>query len=227
MDRITENALNIIKKKIKSSGAYASFVVQLTGDKDFVEVFNFNGDINYDVLNEAIANIDNLKDICLNTNKEKEFHDMVVKALKEVDKDAISIVVDTYFIEILYGNPDRLEMNDYTFNDKMFYILQGIFGLDTLTLSIENKKALFDRYQLVFESNDINEINNFINIIEDIYKSNDSNIFKSKKDVLNPYILSGLGIQLNEISNNPKGNFSGYNNLQEILSSYMEYDKKM
>lgn len=227
MDQITESALNIIKNKIQNTSEYSSFVVKLTNNNDFMEAFKFDENVNYEVLDKALSNIDNLQTICFDTNKEKEFHDMVVKALKEADKDAISTIVDTYFIETLYGNPDRMEMDDYNFNDKMFYILQGIFGLDTLTLSIENKKALFNRYQLVSGSNDINEVENFINIIEETYKSNDSNIFESKKDVLNPYILSGLDMQLNEISNNPKGNFSGYDNLQEILSSYMAYDKKM
>ena len=134
---------------------------------------------------------------------------------------------ETYFIETLYGNPDRLEMDDYTFNDKMFYALQAVFGLDTLALSIRDKKALIDRYMLVSGSYDMNEMNNFSNIIEEIYKTNDPNIFDSKKDVLNPYVLSGLDIQLNEISNNSRGNFSQYDNLQEILSSYLAYNKKM
>ena len=234
-----EIAYKKIENKVYSSSSYYKFLFNISKLDKFREIFTFDGKFDANISNEVMNNLDLLRYICngeTGMNLEKEFHDTLVSAAKE--EDAISSVINTYLIEIKYGNPYRVELNDYTTNDKLFSILESIFGLDTLILSVNNKGILLDRFNNIMETNDLEEANRFIEIIENLYNSitkekhpeSAQQIIESYKDVLKPYISAGFQKQLNEISNNKHQNFKSFDILykkvtEDILK--IDKDKKM
>ena len=167
---------------------------------------------------------------------ENDFHDFIVAAVSE--PDAISSIININLMETKYGNPKREQLNDYTLNDKLFGILEAVFGLDALILSVSDKKALQDRFNKVMKTNDLEEANKFIGIIEDIYNSvkDEANPLlvnekiESMKEDLKPYVLAGLCEQLNEISNSKHQTFESYDILYKKVTDdilKIDKDKKM
>ena len=141
-------------------------------------------------------------------------------------------------METKYGNPKREQLDDYTLNEKLFGILEAVFGLDTLILSVNDKKVLQDRFNKVMKTDSPEEANKFIGIIEDIYNSvkDEENPLlvnekiESWKEEIKPYVLAGLCEQLNEISNSKHQTFESYDILYKKVTDdilKIDKDKKM
>lgn len=147
MDEIINRAYDIIKNKIYTSKEFSSFVVGLTKSQEFKEAFTFNGELKKDVAVKALSDLDILRSICddnTGIKKEKEFHDMLVNSLKQ--NNVLLSIADTYFIETLYGNPDRINQEDLTINDKLFKALEYIFNIDIITDFIIDNNSLENNY---------------------------------------------------------------------------------
>ena len=235
-----EIAYKKLEDKIYKSDKYYKFVFYVTNLDSFRDVFTFMGDrFDAKVAGKAIENLDALRFICNNETGmkiENEFHDFIVAAVSE--QDAISSIINVNLMETKYGNPKREQLDDYTLNEKLFGILEAVFGLDTLILSVNDKKVLQDRFNKVMKTDSPEEANKFIGIIEDIYNSvkDEENPLlvnekiESWKEEIKPYVLAGLCEQLNEISNSKHQTFESYDILYKKVTDdilKIDKDKKM
>ena len=229
-------AYKALEKKVLSSDSYRKFITSVADLKEFREIFSYNGKFNDALAEESLKDLDNLRYICNNETrlkKEDEFHQMIINCVS--NEDVITNIVNTFFMETKYGNPKREKLNDYTLNDRMFYILQSIFGIDTLTESINNKDVLFHKFNEVTMDYSGKEAEYFINLIDEIYKEASiiqdpeemKNYISSKKQDLSKYILDGSKVQLREVTNSENGEFNKYNNLDKIISEIFDDSKKM
>ena len=162
-------------------------------------------------------------------------HDAFIESVKE--DSAISTIINTYLIETKYGNPSRIELDDYTPNDKLFAILESVFGLDALILSVIDTKKLWERFNEITEDDGTYDMVNFNDVIEKLYelsKGDDTEAFtqaiENYSDYLRPYILAGINKQYTEISKTKHGSFEQCDNLREMVTKHVlrtEENKKM
>lgn len=219
----------ILENKIMNSSEYNKFLhdvitketLGIKTDKieDFEQLLDFN--------------LDDLSDIFNNENSpwyEERFHEFITEATK--DEDIMQTIINNGIIETKYGNPERRKINDYTLNDMMFKILQGVFSSEVLLLSVSDKNALKYRFDVIKE--DEMNFDDFKQLIEKIYvDSKGLNDIERVKDVLKanvgelkPYILAGVQKQINEISNSKNGNFKEFDELYKaLINDVLEIDK--
>ena len=223
-----EVAYKELENKVFNNSNYHSFITSLADTEEFRELFTFDDKFNSVLAEKALSNLDNLRFICNNSTglkKEKEFHDMLSSCIKE--NNAISTIVNTYLMDTKYGNIEREEKDNYIINDKMFYIMQSIFGLNTLVESVKNKDVLLKRFTEISGLYESEDINNFISVIEEMYfKKEEKDVIQSKIEYLKPFILSGLQKQLTEVSNSYDDTFIKYNYLYEIVTDIIGINKK-
>lgn len=219
----------ILENKIMNSSEYNKFLhdvitketLGIKTDKieDFEQLLDFN--------------LDDLSDIFNNENSpwyEERFHEFITEATK--DEDIMQTIINNGIIETKYGNPERRKINDYTLNDMMFKILQGVFSSEVLLLSVSDKNALKYRFDVIKE--DEMNFDDFKQLIEKIYvDSKGLNDIERVKDVLKAnvgelksYILAGVQKQINEISNSKNGNFKEFDELYKaLINDVLEIDK--
>lgn len=219
----------ILENKIMNSSEYNKFLhdvitketLGIKTDKieDFEQLLDFN--------------LDDLSDVFNNENSpwyEERFHEFITEATK--DEDIMQTIINNGIIETKYGNPERRKINDYTLNDMMFKILQGVFSSEVLLLSVSDKNALKYRFDVIKE--DEMNFDDFKQLIEKIYvDSKGLNDIERVKDVLKanvgelkPYILAGVQKQINEISNSKNGNFKEFDELYKaLINDVLEIDK--
>lgn len=219
----------ILENKIMNSSEYSKFLhdvitketLGIKTDKieDFEQLLDFN--------------LDDLSDVFNNENLpwyEERFHEFITEATK--DEDIMQTIINNGIIETKYGNPERRKINDYTLNDMMFKILQGVFSSEVLLLSVSDKNALKYRFDVIKE--DEMNFDDFKQLIEKIYvDSKDLNDIERVKDVLKanvgelkPYIAVGIQKQINEISNSKDGTFEEFDKLYKTLvNDVLEIDK--
>lgn len=228
-----------IEDKIRKSTFYYEFLRYITELDGFREAFTFENDrFDAKIAGDAIESLDVLRFICndeTGLKQEDKFHDFITSAVTE--KDAISTIVNTHLIEIKYGNPKRDKLNDYTPNDRLFAILESVFGLDALLLSVNDKDVLLKKFNEIMKGDNSYTPSDFIEIIESLYKiskSDEHSLFlqalEDRSEDLKPYISAGFGQQLNEISNSKHGNFDHYNNLYDMVTNdilKLSVNKKM
>ncbi len=232
-------AYKIIEDKLKKTDSFQDFILYIGHLDSFIEIFTFdNGEFDNKFALKALENLEALRFICndeTGLHEEEKLHDALVESVK--DNNAISTIINTYLIETKYGNPKRVELDDYTPNDKLFAILEIIFGLDTLILSVSDRRKLWERFCEVTENNETDEMVNFNDAMEKLYEfSKDSNpevfmsAIESYSDYLKPYILAGINKQCNEIAKTEHGSFEHFNNLYEMVTKDVlgiEKNKKM
>ncbi len=228
-----------IEDKIKKSHSYYDFIWYITNLDNFREIFTFeDGKFNAAFAGEAIENLESLRFICndeTGLHEEKRLHDAFIESVKE--DSAISTIINTYLIETKYGNPSRIELDDYTPNDKLFAILESVFGLDALILSVIDTKKLWERFNEITEDDGTYDMVNFNDVIEKLYelsKGDDTEAFtqaiENYSDYLRPYILAGINKQYTEISKTKHGSFEQCDNLREMVTKHVlriEENKKM
>lgn len=219
----------ILENKIMNSSEYNKFLHDVITKKtlgiktdkieDFEQLLDFN--------------LDDLSDVFNNENLpwyEERFHEFITEATK--DEDIMQTIINNGIIETKYGNPERRKINDYTLNDMMFKILQGVFSSEVLLLSVSDKNALKYRFDVIKE--DEMNFDDFKQLIEKIYlDSKDLNDIERVKDVLKanvgelkPYIAVGIQKQINEISNSKDGTFEEFDKLYKTLvNDVLEIDK--
>lgn len=219
----------ILENKIMNSSEYNKFLhdvitketLGIKTDKieDFEQLLDFN--------------LDDLSDVFNNENSpwyEERFHKFITDATK--DEDIMQTIINNGIIETKYGNPERRKINDYTLNDMMFKILQGVFSSEVLLLSVSDKNALKYRFDVIKE--DEMNFDDFKQLIEKIYvDSKGLNDIERVKDVLKanvgelkPYIAVGIQKQINEISNSKNGNFKEFDELYKaLINDVLEIDK--
>ena len=229
-------AYDVLNKKVLSSNMYYKFITSIADLNEFRDIFSYNGKFNTDKALESLKNLENLRYICNNETglkKENEFHNMIINCVS--NEDAITTIVNTFLMETKYGNPKRENLDDYTLNDRMFYILQSIFGLDTLIESVINKEVLFHKFCEITKDYNEKEVENFISLIDEIYKEakmlNDPNEIKnyivSRKEDLKQYIYENEIADLDKISNSEHGSFQKHDELKEIVDEILDNSKKM
>ncbi len=227
-----------IEDKIKKSHSFYDFILYITNLDSFREIFTFeNGKFDVEIAGNALENLDALRFICndeTGLHEEKKLHDALIESVKE--DSAISTIINTHLIETKYGNPSRIELDDYTPNDKLFAILESIFGLDALILSVINRKKLWERFSEVTENDETYDMVNFNDVMEKLYefsKGDDTEFtqaIESYSDYLRPYILAGINKQYTEISKTERGSFEQCDNLREMVTKHVlriEENKKM
>lgn len=219
----------ILENKIMNSSEYSKFLhdvitketlgIKTDKSEDFDQLLDFN--------------LDDLSDIFNNENSpwyEERFHEFITEATK--DEDIMQTIINNGIIETKYGNPERRKINDYTLNDMMFKILQGVFSSEVLLLSVSDKNALKYRFDVIKE--DEMNFDDFKQLIEKIYvDSKGLNDIERVKDVLKanvgelkPYIVVGIQKQINEISNSKDGTFEEFDELYKTLvNDVLEIDK--
>lgn len=216
-----------IEDKIRRSNSYYEFIRYITDLNEFKEAFTFNNDrFDAKMAGKAIENLEVLRFVCNDESgikQENRFHDFLTSAVME--NDAISTIVNIHLIETKYGNPKRIKLNDYTPNDKLFAILESVFGLDALILSVKDKDVLLTKFNEVMKNDSSYSPSEFIKIIEDLYKASKSDehslfvrTLEDYSDYLKPYVSAGFQQQLSEISNSEHGNFEHYNNLYDMVT---------
>lgn len=219
----------ILENKIMNSSEYSKFLhdvitketlgIKTDKSEDFDQLLDFN--------------LDDLSDVFNNEDLpwyEERFHKFITDATK--DEDIMQSIINNGIIETKYGNPERRRINDYTLNDMMFKILQGVFSSEVLLLSVSDKNALKYRFDVIKE--DEMSFDDFKQLIEKIYAdSKDLNDTERLKDVLKanvgelkPYIVVGIQKQINEISNSKDGTFEEFDELYKTLvNDVLEIDK--
>lgn len=219
----------VLENKIMNSSEYNKFLhdvitketLGIKTDKieDFEQLLDFN--------------LDDLSDVFNNENLpwyEERFHEFITEATK--DEDIMQTIINNGIIETKYGNPERRKINDYTLNDMMFKILQGVFSSEVLLLSVSDKNALKYRFDVIKE--DEMNFDDFKQLIEKIYVDpkglNDiervKDVLKANVGELKPYIAVGIQKQINEISNSKNGNFKEFDELYKaLINDVLEIDK--
>ena len=79
------------------------------------------------VIIEDIKNIDIVNECSIYLNIDKEFNSAITKGI--LTDNLISNIINIKYIETLYGNPNKEDLN---VNDALFIILESVFGLTQL-----------------------------------------------------------------------------------------------
>lgn len=223
----------ILENKIMNSSEYNKFLHDVITKETLGIKTDKSEDLEQLLYNLTKFNLDDLSDIFNNENSpwyEERFHEFITDATK--DEDIMQTIINNGIIETKYGNPERRKINDYTLNDMMFKILQGVFSSEVLLLSVSDKNALKYRFDVIKE--DEMNFDDFKQLIEKIYvDSKGLNDIERVKDVLKanvgelkPYILAGVQKQINEISNSKNGNFKEFDELYKaLINDVLEIDK--
>ena len=119
----------------------------------------------------------------------------------------------------------------------MFYILQAIYGLDSLILSCNDNMILVNRFNDVMETSNIDDFTNFLNVFSEIRNKllktiNEeelSVLFNEEKDSFRDYVLAGIDKQYTEVTKDKNGNFSKVDDLLSLISNDLGFNaaKKM
>ena len=238
-DENLKNAYKKIEDKIISSNEHKDFIEYLIKETNFVDYFVVDKELNTKTAKMAINDLDFLNLICdkNNLNKENEFHDFMIKAVESDRLIDIEKVIYTFMLETKYGNPKRENKKDFTLNDRLFYILQAIYGLDSLILSCNDNMILVNRFNDVMETSNIDDFTNFLNVFSEIRNKllktiNEeelSVLFNEEKDSFRDYVLAGIDKQYTEVTKDKNGNFSKVDDLLSLISNDLGFNaaKKM
>ena len=225
-DENLKSAYKKIENKIISGNEHKNFIDYLIKQTDFANCFVVNGNLNVKNAKMVINNLDYLHFLCEedNLNKENEFHDFLIKSLETDALIDIEKVIYTFMLETKYGNPKRKE--DFTLNDRLFYVLQAIYELDNLILACNNSMTLVNRFNEVMQTSNIDDFTDFINEFSEMRKKlskiqNEEELsiaFNEEKEFLIPYVAAGIDRQYTEVSKDENGNFSKVDALLRLIS---------
>lgn len=236
-DENLKNAYKVLENKVLSSNVHEDFIRYLIIKTDFDNYFVVNNDLDVKTAKMAINDLDYLYQICNenNLNKENEFHDFIVNSIESTNLADIEKVIYIHMLETKYGNPKRKE--DFTLNDRLFYVLEAIYGLDNLILSCNDNMVLVNRFNDVMETSNIDDFTNFLNgfneirnkLSKTINEEELSTLFNEQKEFFRPYVLAGIDKQYTEVTKDKNGDFSKVDNLLSIISNDLGFDatKKM
>lgn len=224
-----------LNNKIYNSKEYADYAYQITSDEKvsekIKEAFTFeNNQVSYDSIGKMFEDIDFVGELSEVLGLENKFSDVILSSVK--DENIFSTIINTKFVETMYGNSNK---EDLSANDALFTILESVFGLDTIIMSITNQNVLLERFNTVMQSDDQNMVNEFALLISNLYKMLDGekdyskikHIISNNSEELRPFILAGLFKMNDDISKKEHSNFDAYNELyNRVLDVVGKADNK-
>ncbi len=233
-DQTLKDLYKRIQRWLLVTDAYTSFATDILLNKEIYNLFVSNGKLDVSYAKEILSDLDCLRDICCNkiTNKETEFYDFITKSVDSLYISDMQKVIYKYMLDTKYGNPKR--QNDFTATDRLFYVLQAIFGLDSLIKSCFDNSVLKHRFYEVTNLLDENDYDSFEKTFSDIKKElekattdNELNdLFDAKKELLRDYVASGILKQYDEVSNAPSGNFIEVDEFLKFISEDLGFSIK-
>lgn len=205
------NIYKVLKNRILKSKSYSNYAVGITDDiyKYFLEL-GINESNNYEL---AFKNIDFMDSFSRNIlHNEKEFNKVLFSSFDE-EVDVIRQIVSKKFLETYIGNENKEDLDEI---DAFFPLLESIFGLDTLLLSIKDSSVLISKFRNVFNM----DIANFYEAFSKIYKEAKGknydeiiSIIRNNSSELKDYVTTGILFEISDVSNNDKKNFEKANEL--------------
>ena len=211
-----------LNKIILNSETYGNLLYTLTTDEKFKIKIKDAFDNDIDLFNSVIKDVEYIYYLSTILGMENDFIKCALDAVK-IDS-AIETVINTKFIETLYGNPFK---EDISLNDILFTLLESIIGLDTIIESFKDRSLLIKKVNInMKDDGSFNALNIIFNSIYEDLKYCDNydeiiNVINSYKDDLALYIERGLNSQAISVINNPNGNFSEYDFLLERLKEIL------
>ncbi|MBQ9012543.1 MAG: hypothetical protein IJ094_03100 [Bacilli bacterium] len=257
IDKKIEEIYKELDNRIKQSKQYIEFAHKISLDSDtnknnndvtFRDIFTFEKEVetsegiklisNFDseVASKAFSHIGVMKKVCDILNLDNEFHDVIIKANES--SNVLVNICNTHFLNVKYGDPSNETLNDYSLNDRLFYIIETIFGLDTIVNSYYDKDAFNKQLNYIMQDYSGTALDNLTMILEDMYNElkdeKDEETIKNRireyKDALKPYVSAGIQAQIDETIRSDKKSYDNVTRLEEtVIKDILGYslNKKM